>query len=366
MRPALALFALSILLGVATVPDGFARSALQDPIEGIVREADGGPVASARIELRAAGRLLASSRTDLEGRFRISPSEARAPGWTLHVDRLGYRPAELELEPDATTVEILLFPAPLPVPGFEIVGEGDVCAGSREEDAVARELWIAASRRHARGLDTVGVASYTRVRTDTLAGGGTAGEGMEGATPGQRASAPLLRLSWNRRIERSGYAFAVRRTNSERSFDSWGYPPLEADFAPHFASDLFGERHEFFVEVEDGDGWVLRFCGRERDDPFLEGMLEVGPDTLVERAEWRFRTESPDEAAGGWARFPARTRGDASPPLLPTESVTWRTLPGGEVLRRTQWYDGWVIARGDSVPFLPQRDGDQSEPVIDE
>ena len=154
---------------------------------------------------------------------------------------------------------------------------------------------------------------------------------MEGAAPGQRASAPLLRLGWNRRVDREGYAFPVRRTDNTGSYDSWGYPPLEADFSSHFVADLFGDLHDFQLEVGDEEGWILHFCAREQDDPYLDGVLEVGPDTLIYRAEWRFYTDEPDEGAGGWARFPPVVNGDTSPPLLPSESLTWKGLPNGQI-----------------------------------
>jgi hypothetical protein len=185
---------------------------------------------------------------------------------------------------------------------------------------------------------------------------------MEAALHGQRSSAPLLRLSWDRRVQREGYAFPVRRTDSDRSYDSWGYPPLEADFAPHFASDGFAALHNFQVDHEDGDGWVIQFCGRRRDDPYLEGAIEIGPDTVFRSIEWRFRTDEPHEGAGGWAGFPPPSPASDLQVLLPSESVTWRTMPGGEVIRRAQWYEGWVTVQGDSVPTLPVRATPDDEP----
>ena len=354
MRPIPVFFALLLLLGAV----GFgAPSRIQSRIaaivEGVVLESSGEPVVAARVELWSGTRVLVADRTDAEGRFRLETDDDWAPGWTVRAERLGYQSVELELASGTTSVEIVLGSAPLPLPGFEVVGDRDIC--SADDNRAAREIWEVAARRHSGGLDTVGVASYTRVRTDTLSDQGSAGSGLEGTEPGQRASAPLLRLSWNRRVDREGYAFPVRRTNSTGSYDSWGYPPLEADFSSHFAAESFGDLHDFLIETQDDDGWILHFCAREQDDPYLDGVLEVGPDTLIFRAEWRFHTEEPNEAAGGWARFPPATGDLASPPLLPSESVIWKRLPNGEMVRRAQWYEGWVIAAGDSVPFLPQR-----------
>lgn len=326
----------------------------QEPIEGSVREAAGPPLSSARVELRVDGVTVASTRTDEAGRFRLSPGRERSGQWTILVSRLGYEEAEVSVSDGVLTLEIALQPAPLPIPGFRVELERASCP-SEAEDGSARTLWERAAARHPGGLDTLGVASYTHVRTDTLSGDIPTTRGLENASPGQRASAPLLRLSWTRRIDREGYAFAVRRSGRTRSYDSWSYPPLEADFSPHFGGESFGRRHDFYTELADLDGWILRFCGRDTEAPYLEGILELGPDTLIRRAEWRFHTPTPDEEAGGWTRFPPSAEDGSPPPLLPVESMTWRSLPDGEVVRRAQWYDGWAVVAGDSVPFLPRR-----------
>lgn len=353
MRAASIFFAFLVLTGAAGLEHpGSGRSAAA-LVEGVVSEPSGAPVVAARVELWSGSRVVVADRTDDQGRFRLQTEADWAPGWQLRVERLGFQPFEIDLTAGTTNVDVELNPAPLPLPGFEVVGDRDICAAG--DDASAREVWRIASRRHSGGLDTLGVASYTQVRTDTLAGQASAGRGVEGATGGQRASAPLLRLGWNRRLEREGYAFPVRRTDSTGSYDSWGYPPLEADFSSHFVGELFAELHDFQFEAMDDNGWVLHFCARDQDAPYLDGVLEVGPDTLIQRAEWRFYTETPDEAAGGWARFPPLTAPNAPPPLLPSESVTWKTIRNGEIVREAKWYEGWVIAAGDSVPFLPVR-----------
>ncbi len=353
MRSVLLLAAWFLLLGAwssGTVQRAVPRAAV---IEGTVLEPSGVPVVGARVELWSGSRVLVADQTDTEGRFTLETDADWAPGWQIRATRLGFQTIDLSLASGDTSLQIELSPAPLPLPGFEVVGDRDICAAG--DDRAARDIWRAASRRHAGGLDTLGVASYTRVRTDTLTGQVTAGSGIEGATPGQRASAPLLRLGWTRRIDREGYAFPVRRTDSRGSYDSWGYPPLEADFSSHFTAELFAELHDFQLEVSDSEGWVVHFCARDQDSPYLDGVLELGPDTLITRAEWRFYTEEPDEGAGGWARFPPASGRASAPPLLPLESVVWKTLPNGEIVRTAQWYEDWVIAEGDSVPFLPVR-----------
>jgi Carboxypeptidase regulatory-like domain len=353
MRPFPIVATFVLLLGALGAGYADRLPFLAVPIEGTVHDPTGAPVVSARVELRSADRVLVADRTDDAGRFVLNTDEPWSPDLRVRTQRLGYETAEVAVPNDFGPLEIVLSPAPLPLPGFDIVNNREIC--SEDPDQNARRLWEAAAQHHEGGLDTVGVASYTRARTDTLAANTTTGVGTEGTTPGQRASAPLLRLSWDRRVEREGYAFPVQRTDLARSYSSWGYPPLEADFASHFGTETFGDEQDFHIESQGANGWVLHFCGRQEKRPYLDGVLEIGPDSLIRRVEWRFHTPDPDEDAGGWARFPPTTAAGGPPPLLPSESVTWKTLPDGEVIRRAEWYEGWVIARGDSVPFLPQR-----------
>jgi len=322
-------------------------------IEGRVSEPSGAPVVSARVELREGDVMLASALTDTGGRFLLSTPADWADGWTIRAERLGYGSVEVEVAPNLPEVHIELVPAPIPLAGFAVEGEMDIC--SAPEDRDARALWTRAAALSLPGLDTLGIASYTRFRVDTVGATGGGPPGITGAEDGQRASAPLLRLNWDRRVSREGYAFPVRRMDAGRSYESWSYPPLEADFAPHFLSGTFGRLHSFHTDVSDGSGWVVRFCGRSTNRPHLDGVLEIGADTLLHRVEWHFRTDEPDEGAGGWARFPPPAGDGAPQVILPTESVTWRSLPGGDLVRRAQWYEGWHLVAGDSVPLLPQR-----------
>jgi hypothetical protein len=349
-------FLLLLAMGglAAGIPDGSVLlRGTGEPVEGVVREASGQPVVSAYVKLMRNGRALASTRTDRDGRFQIALAGELEGELSLRIERLGYRSKDQPLAPGTWWVEVELEPAPLPLPGFEVEGIRDVCEGT--EDAEARALWEVAARRHPAGLDTLGVATYLQAWNDTLTSEAEANDAERLGTPGQRGSAPLLRLSWTRRIPREGYAFPVRRSDRERSYDSWSYPPLEADFAPHFVHEAFGELQRFQVDLADRDGWVLRFCSRRRDQPYLEGTMELTPDTLLQRVEWQFQTPDPDESAGGWARFPMASLDEPAPLPLPVESMTWRQLPGGEVLRKAQSYEGWVLAPGDSVPFLRSR-----------
>lgn len=335
-----------------------------DDVIGTVREPNGTPVPAARVELRIDGRVVVATQTDGTGAFRLTTPAAWSASWTVFVERLGYTSTEVDVPQGAGSLDISLVPAPLPLPGLLVEGEGDLCEA--REDEAARHVWNRARDLHPNGLDTLGIASYTWMRTDTLGANLTdRSAGMDGSTAGQRASASLLRLSWTRQVERDGYASPIRRTDLFRSYDSWRYPPLEADFSSHFISELFGDRHDFHIETEDEYGWILRFCGNRTNRPYLEGTLTLGPDTLIRRADWEFITPAPDEHSGGWAEFSPSDSDGHAPYLLPSESLTWVTLPDSHVVRRAHWYQEWIVAPGDSVPFLPalERTNEEEEPV---
>jgi hypothetical protein len=321
-----------------------------------------------RVELLADGRLLATAVTREDGAFAMAvPPRAGDRPLLLRAERLGYAARELPVTPEilgGAVVEILLVRAPLPLPGLQVEVEGGACPARSHPEGV--RLWEAMARLHPDGLDTLGAASYTLARTDTLppgtptrgSGGGEAGNAAGNGllAAGQRGFSGRLRTQWERRLERDGYAFPIRRVDSEGSFATWAYAPLEADFASHFGTPSFPRHHRLRAPApRPQGGWTLGFCPADGDRPGVEGQMEFSADSLLLRVDWRFRTPEPHEEAGGWTRFPEVAPGDTPPRLLPLASVVWRTIRGGAVQRRSQWYEAWTVTPGDSVPFLPDR-----------
>lgn len=325
-------------------------------LSGVVRDLEGAPLQGVTVEAWSPERRLAVRVTDAGGFFRFPPETASATT-ALYAHRLGYRGTRLEVVAGAE-VEIRLQPQAIPLPSLNVVADRELCP--RNDEPAARVLWDAARRRYAGGLDTMGVATYLAssravVSPEALAWTPPQGEALE-----QRGSSFLLRVSWRRRIEREGYAYPVRRPTAEGSLDSWVYAPLEADLAPHFADPLFGRLHTLFVAAEDPDGWELGFCPRDPRRPSIQGSLLLSGDTALVSARWSFRTPEPREGAGGQAVFPrlGRTSGGY---LLPSEGVFWRrTVLDDGVQRTHERYEGWIVAPGDSVPFLPSRKGPAS------
>ena len=188
-------------------------------------------------------------------------------------------------------------------------------------------------------MDTLGVATYL-AEADTIVPLSELGSlKLPSLNLSQRGSSSLLRFSWTRRIDREGYASAIRRIDTGRAYDSWVYPPLEADFAPHFVDDDFGERHRFVI-ADDSDGWVLEYCPKNTDKPSIKGTITLARDTTF----------------GGRALFKPILPGAVQlSHLLPAEAVTWRAVPAGDYLQSYQRYEDWKVAPGDSVPLLPLR-----------
>ena len=357
-RPLVLLLALVLAGVLAVVPSVLVGGSPADPVSGVVRGETGAPLVAVRVELLQGGRLVASTVTSEDGVFRIAlPRTRSGEALGLRAERLGYGTVERELTPGeigGAPVEIVMEPVPLPLPGFRVEVEAEACPVRNHPGGEA--LWEAMARLHPDGLDTMGAASYTLARTDTLPAERMAPSPDGPLLAGQRGFSGRLRTAWERRVDRDGYAFVVRRTDLSGSYDAWSYAPLEADFASHFGTPLFARNHRFRSPSPRPDGgWILPFCPADDRRPGVEGTLELSADTLLLRVDWRFRTPEPDEGAGGWTRFPEVAPGEAAPRLLPLEAVVWRRIRSGEVQRRSQWYEAWTVTPGDSVPFLPER-----------
>lgn len=321
-------------------------------LTGTVSDMSGTPLEGVTVEAWGEAQRLATRITDGSGAFRFPPGIA-ARTTALYAHRLGYRGVRLELEPGAPDpVEIRLDPEAIPLPAVDVVATREFCP--REDEPAARALWNAARARYLQGLDSMGVATYLAASREVVSRDRLMGTAPQGAALDQRGSSFLLRVSWRRRIEREGYAYPVRRPTSEGALDSWVYAPLEADLAPHFADPLFGRLHTLSVFAGDGSGWRIAFCPRDPRRPSIQGTLHLAQDTSLVSADWLFRTPEPSEEAGGQAFFaPVGPR--VARFLLPSEGISWRKSPDGGFARSHERFEGWIVAPGDSVPFLPSR-----------
>lgn len=329
-------------------------AALRAQIHGIVTDVRGTPLEDVSVELWGADGRLRGAMTDEEGRFDFSEEVSRE-ATSLRAGGLSYRSVEVPVVPEQRRYHLELEEEPITLPSLVVEAERDFCTG-RNDEREARSLWNAARNRYSGALDTLGIATYLASATKVVPPDSVGFLDLPDESTGQRGSSSLLRFSWTRRAQRSGYAFPTWRVIEDRSFRSWVYAPLEADFAPHFADPSFGELHDLFLMESDGAGRILGFCPREEDRPSIQGTMALRADTTIALVEWVFRTPEPVENAGGRVAFPPVEDSPSETYLLPTEGLTWRQVRPGDFWERYQRFEEWKVAAGDSVPFLPVRD----------
>ena len=322
-------------------------------LDGVVTRPGGLPVEGVSVEAWSADRRVAATVTNGLGVFIFS-EEIAAETVLLRLSTLGFNVEEVTILDGRTSYEIELTESPLAVEGLVVTMERATCEMGREDEE-AKRLWQLARLRYDGLMDTLGIATYL-AEADTIVPLSQLGSlKLPDLNLSQRGSSSLLRFNWTRRINREGYAFAIRRIDAGKAYDSWVYPPLEADFAPHFADDVFGERHRFVIE-DDTDGWVLAYCPKKTDKPSIKGTITIARDTTFAAVDWLFQTPEPIESAGGRAYFkPILSNNFVLSHLLPSEAVIWRAIPEGDYMQSYQRYEDWRVAPGDSVPLLPLR-----------
>lgn len=353
----LLLSVLGLLLVRSMVPTSVAAQARSSPraVSGAVTDTTGAPLAGVTVEAWVEQRLIGVRITDGDGRFSVEWAEPlRAAEILLRANRMGYRMVERRIDPRGGGELVLrLAEEPIPIRGLVVESEGLACR--IEDQDQARDLWRSMRARYVGTMDTVGIATYLSEDEALVKPGEIGPLDLPLEETAQRGSSSQLRFSWERRVRRSGYAFPVRRTDRGSSFDSWSYAPLHADFAPHFVGATFGELHRFRIRDQGSFGWVLEFCPDDQDRPSIVGSLRLAPDTTLLEADWLFRTEDPQEDAGGHAVFPPATDSAGENHPLPRESIFWRRLPNGDFQEIHQRYEEWIVAQGDTVPFLAPR-----------
>ena len=322
-------------------------------VSGTVKTSGGDPVSGVTIEAWSQTRRIAAVLSETDGRFRFS-GDVEASIFLLRAAGLGFERAELIIEDEVKEYHFVLTEDPLVIDGLVVITNQEFCE-FQQGDVSAERLWEQARLRYSGLMDTLGIASYL-AEADTVVSITELGTlQLPDLNLSQRGSSSLLRFSWTRRISRQGYAFSTRATDGVKVYQSWVYPPLEADFAPHFIDELFGERHYLRILDESPEGWRVSFCPKDDDYPSISGIIALAPDTTFATIRWSFDTPEPIENAGGSILFSPVSPGDSALYLLPREAITWKSLPDGYYLQKYQRYEAWHVAPGDSVPLLPLR-----------
>ena len=344
----------AVVFGLAML--AFFAGAASAQLTGVVRASGGILLEGVAVEAWSVDRRLSAVLSDSDGSFSF-PQNVAVRTVMLRAGALGFEVLEVPVVTGLSSYDLVLAEAPLVLEGLVVTREEAPCE-MRRDDSKARALWENARSRYQGVMDTLGIATYL-AEADTIVPIDKLGPlQLPTLNLSQRGSSSLLRFSWTRRIERDGYAFKVRRTDGGEPYDSWVYPPLEADFAPHFVDDLFGERHRFIVDDEREDGWSLAYCPEKDDKPGIRGIIDLARDTTFVSVEWIFQTPEPVEHAGGRALFSPLLADSEIAYFLPSEALTWRAVPEGDYVQRYQRYEGWLVSPGDSVPLLPLRRND--------
>ena len=331
----------------------FQLEGVAGQLTGFVQTASGVHVSGVTVEGWKETQRVAAVLSDSTGAF-VFPEAVAANIHRLRASGLGFEVTEIVVDDPSGKFIIVMTEDPLVIDGLVVVTNQNMCEFP-QGDVRARFLWEQASGKYHGIMDTLGVASYL-AEADTVISISELGNlVLPDLNLNQRGSSSLLRFSWTRRISRQGYAFSTRATDGIEVYESWVYPPLEADFAPHFIDDMFGEKHYIRILEEKPEGWRLSFCPKSDNDPSISGSMVLAPDTTVVAIRWSFKTPEPLENSGGSAFFPPVLLDRESSYLLPREAITWKILPSGDYLQKYQRYEQWHVAPGDSVPLLPLR-----------
>lgn len=309
-------------------------------LRGTVTSEDGAPIPEATVELWGDSARLGATMTAFDGRFSI----ARSPGARrLTVRRVGFGTVSRPVPPGDAEFSIALSTQAVLVEGV-VAAPGRLCPGA--DQPAARALWNAVRSRYpasASGRSAYAVLrrSETDVTRERL--GEVDDRTMHYGFTWQHAGVSLT----DAQVDADGYARELPwRTpwtgyTPDNEYFAWKYLDLHELRADHFASEVFGRRHQLRVLSSSAGETVLAFCPlRGARGPEVEGTLSVASDSSFASATWRFRTPGPDEQAGGEAVFAAPT----GAPLTAVSSAFWRLRVGRQVWRQTAntWIAWWL------------------------
>lgn len=306
-----------------------ARRSIADTVAGLVVDAESRPLADATVGLWSGDREIARATSDVDGRFRFTGPPA-AGATALIARRIGARPVTQTLSDGAPRHALRLvlptLPAALPtVVTRETMGQCDGSAG-RADEPVARALWQALAERY------VLAPSGEEAATLGLARFGGVSPAQVGEIDERR-----LRPTWwgwggpvmAQRLERGTYVSAnpspaALMVDEGAATPRWWYTNIARHAPDHFVSPAFGVRHRLRAVVGEDGGPRLLFCPVSRQEPWIEGALDVSADTALRRARWRYVTPKPAHDAGGEVTYVPRDPARRVALLVPATSVFWR------------------------------------------
>jgi hypothetical protein len=290
-----------------------------------VTDEAGRPLSDAVVDLWTPTTRIGRVVTGPDGLFRSDATNASR----IVVRRIGSRSLVLPVMPGDSVLAVHLSLAPVEMASINVSG---ACGG--REDRAARRRWESAAAWYHPLADTLWVEATfkgesSRVRQEEAerpdidsTGYGIAGY-RHWAIEGQEAA-----------IGQLGYS----APDPERDeLFSRSLTPAELQ---HFVNPLFGRRVRFTMLDEQR----VRFCPRDRRQPWIEGEFKLAEDGSILWARWRYGAKVPGVETGGVATF-LSPAADRSMPLLTATFLTWQERPNGMVARRAAEYSAWRVSR---------------------
>ena len=318
---------ITCLLAASIIPH-----ALAGQVSGRVTDPAGAPVPDALVELWTNGRRVSGGPSDSSGHFAFPSAAGRH---VLLVRKIGYDPSRTALEAPADALTVTLTPHATILTPLVVKAAEDSCP---PEDPAAQAFYTAVAGRYSidvtntgafgfvgRALraasfvaaESLGVVDTTQLRPLYIAGTG-------GIWP------PPYRVEYARRLERTG----------RPTYDESSLPRLESIGAWHFADPRFIALHRFSWTAGEAGLRAVRFCGRTRTEPSLDGIAYAASDSSLARVRFTFVLPGAGRLAGGDVLFAPPPPWDTKPPLLVASGLFWRRAATGfyqEVTEYREW-----------------------------
>lgn len=316
-----------------------AAQPVRAQLRGTVVDDSGNPIPSVQVELWTLTSRLATTLTDDNGRF-VFGAVGQSSALALLARRLGFGPTRVPLTAPNDTITIHLHALGAPLPTVTVLAAARLCPN--RDSPAARAVWDRSRQTYSSGVAYSRGADYTALRNVVRAADiGNFDDAKRTLGSRQYSVAGIFGLRSG--IEQYGYVWREANVHVENDYGVWFYPPLQAEYAEHFADSLFAARHTFSV-VSAGEETVIGYCPKDHKLPGLQGTLRIAADGSFIEARWRFwnPVHNPEEAGGDVVfapRDPEHTHGL----LLAAQGVFWRRLPSGLYYQDSQAYSEWTV-----------------------
>jgi hypothetical protein len=343
----------ALFLVLATVLFSQARPAGAQ-VSGRVLDSGGRPLPAVPVELWSGAGRVAVQPTASDGSFRFDKAEA-AGAVRLSARMLGYSPVHREVSAPAADVTLELAAAVVELEGLNVAAAPKLRC-PRREDREARDLWASVRTRYDHTRDTLGISFYAR-RYDATGPFDDVGLVDEESRLVRSWYGVQGRARLQNPYRTSPYPYGYPIVSSfDPAYAGWRYRELQSTNVDHFVDEEFGGRHTFSILARQKDAVVVGFCPARESwkGPSIEGMLTIGRDTSLVKAEWKFRMARATEEAGGEVVFVPRGR-DAIP-LLPAQSLYWRKIIGqrDRYFQRSERFATYEFLPPDTLPAEPR------------